>query len=188
MEPRTILFIGKPGCGKGTQAKLLAEKLGQPIMASGEGFRALAKEDTSVGHKVKETIESGLLMPDWFAMYLFQKSVFSLPENSGVIFDGFGRKLPEAELVANVLAWLGRKLEVVYINVSDEHILSRIEKRKGIEGRADDAHASKRLDEFRLFTAPCVEYFRAQGFVIEIDGEPDVETIHKDILKSLNIA
>jgi adenylate kinase len=187
MEQRTILFIGKPGCGKGTQAKLISEKLGVPILASGEGFRSIAKEDSAVGRKVKETIDQGLLMPDWFAMYLFQKSIFSIPENSGVIFDGFGRKLPEAELVVNVLAWLGRKLEVVHINVSDEHILNRIEKRKGIEGRVDDANAVKRLEEFRLYTASCVEFFRAQGVVTEINGEPDVETIHKDIVARLNL-
>ncbi len=187
MEPRTILFIGKPGSGKGTQAKLLSEKTNWPVMASGDAFRAIAKEDSAVGHRVKTEMEQGLLMPEWFAMYLFQKSVFSLPETSGVIFDGFGRKLPEAQMVASVLSWLGRKLEVLHVNVSDEHILDRIQKRQGIEGRADDANIAKRLDEFREHTGPSIEFFRSLGVVTDIDGEPSVEAIHADILNKLGI-
>lgn len=179
--------MGKPGSGKGTQAKLLSEKIGAPIMASGDAFRALAKEESAVGHKVKSEMEQGYLMPDWFAMYLFQKSVFSLSEGSSVIFDGFGRKLPEAQMVASVLEWLGRELKVVYISVSDENILGRIEKRKGIEGRADDANVPKRLEEFRTYTEPSVEFFRSKGVLVEIDGEPDIAAIHADILAKLNI-
>lgn len=187
MEPRTILFMGKPGSGKGTQATLISKLTGWPIMASGDAFRAIAKEKSAVGEKVHTEMASGLLMPDWFAMYLFQKSVFSIPADSSVIFDGFGRKLPEAQMVANVLNWLGRKFQIVYINVSDTHILNRLEKRKGIEGRADDASVAKRLEEFRTHTEPSVAFFRTLGSVIDIDGEPDIETIHKDIVAKLNL-
>ncbi len=187
MESRTILFMGKPGSGKGTQAKLLSGVAGWPVMASGDAFRAIAKEESAVGRKVSDEMNQGFLMPDWFAMYLFQRSIFSIPAESGVIFDGFGRKLPEAQMVANVLAWLGRKLEVLYINVPDEHILNRIEKRKDIEGRADDASVMKRLEEFRLYTEPSLAFFRESGFVTEIDGTPDIETIHTDIVAKLGL-
>jgi adenylate kinase len=188
MNPRTILFMGKPGSGKGTQVKLLSEKTGWPTMASGDAFRAIAKEESAVGHKVKKEMEEGFLMPDWFAQYVFQKSVFSLPEESSAIYDGLGRKLPEAEMMLKVLEWLGRKLEVVHIDVSDEHIIDRIEKRKDVEGRADDASVMKRLDEFRKYTAPCIEFFRSAGVpVTDINGEPDIESIHADILAKLGI-
>ncbi|MFZ1987767.1 MAG: nucleoside monophosphate kinase [Minisyncoccia bacterium] len=188
MEVRTILFIGKPGSGKGTQAKLLSEVTGSPIMSSGDAFRAIAKEDSMVGRRVHEELSQGLLMPEWFAMYLFQKSVFSLSETSSVLFDGFGRKLPEAKMVVDVLSWLGRKLEVVHIRVSDEHILNRIEKRKGIEGRADDQNIVKRLEEYRAYTEPSIEFFRSATSFVEVDGEPDIETIHKDIVSKLHVA
>ncbi len=188
MESRTILFMGKPGSGKGTQVGLLSKLTGWPSMSSGDAFRAIAKEESAVGHRVKEEMDQGFLMPDWFAMYVFQKSIFSIRDNASAIYDGLGRKLPEAEMMLKVLEWLGRKLEVVHINVSDRHILDRLEKRKGIEGRADDASVEKRLEEFRKYTDPCIELFRNAGIpVIDIDGEPDIETIHKDIVAKLNL-
>lgn len=180
--------MGKPGSGKGTQVKLLSEKTEWPSMSSGDAFRGIAKEESAVGHRVKHEMEEGFLMPDWFAMYVFQKSIFSMPENASAIYDGLGRKLPEAEMMLKVLEWLGRKLEVVHIDVSDKHILDRLEKRKGAEGRADDASVEKRLQEFRTYTEPCIEFFRTHGVpVIDIDGEPDIDTIHADIVSKLNL-
>src|SRR3989344_3419259 len=80
METRTIFFIGKPGCGKGDQTRLLSEKTGWPIFASGDLFRAIAQENTPVGKKVKEENYAGILQPYWFAMYLFLTTFFSIPE------------------------------------------------------------------------------------------------------------
>ncbi len=88
-ETHTIFFIGKPGCGKGTQAKLLSERTGWTVISAGQQFRAIAALDTRVGRKIKSEIEAGLLAPHWFAMYLFQKALFSLPSDASVIFDGF---------------------------------------------------------------------------------------------------
>ncbi|HQT83134.1 MAG TPA: nucleoside monophosphate kinase, partial [Candidatus Paceibacterota bacterium] len=96
---RTVLFIGKPGCGKGDQAKLLAEKTGWKIIASGEQFRAMATEDTLVGRKVKSVGDAGMLQPHWLAEYLFLKNLFLLAEDDGAIFDGFGREVQETELI-----------------------------------------------------------------------------------------
>src|SRR3989344_2873926 len=112
METRTIFFIGKPGCGKGTQAKLLSEKTGWPVFGSGQEFRKIAEESTHVGKKVKQEIDAGILSPPWFAMYLYQKALFSVQEGQSVIFDGFNRKVPEAELVVDSLKWLGRPFAI----------------------------------------------------------------------------
>ena len=71
METRTVFFIGKPGCGKGDQTRLLSKETGWSIFASGDLFRAIASEDTPVGKKVKEENDAGILQPYWFAMYLF---------------------------------------------------------------------------------------------------------------------
>src|SRR6185437_3141553 len=89
---RTIFFVGKPGCGKGTQAKLLAEKTGWAVFAAGKLFRGISHENTPVGRKVKEENDAGLLQPHWFAMYLYLKSLFSIPDDASAIFDGFNRK------------------------------------------------------------------------------------------------
>jgi adenylate kinase len=187
MEPRTIFFIGKPGCGKGDQARMLSEKTGWPTFSSGNLFREIAQEDTPVGHKVKEENYAGILQPYWFAMFLFMKTLFSLSENEGAIFDGFARKIPEAETIAESLAWLGRSFSVLHLKVSDEEIKRRLELRKGIEGRADDNVVDKRLEEYCANTEPVIEMFRAKGMLIEINGERTREEIAADIRKTLSI-
>lgn len=187
MELNTVLFIGKPGSGKGTQAALLSEKTGWQTIASGDLFRALMKEETEVGKKMREEIEKGFLAPDWFAMYLFQRSILNHPLDTGVIFDGFGRKVPEAKVVIDVLTWLGRPFTAVHVKVSDAEIIDRLEKRKGVSGRADDHAVEKRLEEYRLFTEPSIEVFRDAGKLVEVNGEGEVDAIQADIRRALNI-
>ncbi len=187
METRALFFIGKPGCGKGTQAKMLSEATGLPVFASGDLFRAIAKEDTPVGHKMKTEMEQGLLAPPWFAMYLYLKQLFSIPENSGAIFDGFNRKLHEAELVVDSFKWLGRQFIIFNITVSDEEVQKRLSLRKNIEGRADDSAVTKRLEEYHTFTEPALELFRASGHLIEINGEQTPEEVSADVRKALGV-
>lgn len=185
MELNTVLFIGKPGSGKGTQAKLLSEKTGWPIMVSGDMFRALAKEESFAGRKTKAENDAGLLAPDWWATYFFQKSILNHPHEEGVLFDGFGRKVPEAKVVIDVLTWLERPFTAVHIKVSDEQIRERLMLRGKDSGRADDAAIEKRLEEYRTFTDPSIEVFRAAGKLVEVDGEGSVEDIHARILGAI---
>lgn len=187
MDTRTIFFIGKPGCGKGTQAKLLGEHTGWPVFGSGAQFRAIAAEDTQVGHKVRREMEQGTLSPPWFAMYLYQKALFSIPENQSAIFDGFNRKVDEARLVVDSLRWLGRSFHVVNIVISDEEAKKRIALRKVESARADDAFVPERLKEYNKFTKDAIEIFRDAGALVEVDGERSREAIAQDIRKTLNI-
>lgn len=184
---RTIFFIGKPGCGKGTQAKLLSEKTGWSVISAGQQFRAIASLDTAVGRKVKSEMESGLLAPHWFAMYLYQKALFSLPSETNVIFDGFNRKVPEAELIIESLTWLGRPFSILYIHISDEEVHRRLLDRKEVEGRADDAAVEERLKEYRTYTEPAITVFRNANVLIEIPGEQSPERIAEDIRAALAI-
>ena len=187
MEPRTIFFIGKPGCGKGTQAKLLAEKTGWTVVSAGKQFRAIAAENTPVGRKVKSEIDVGMLAPHWFAMYLYLKALFALPGSASVIFDGFNRKVREADLVIDSLSWLDRHCVVFNISVSDNMIEQRLAHRKEVEGRTDDSAVLERLKEYREFTEPAIEVFRAAGVLIEMDGERPPEDIAADIRVALSL-
>lgn len=187
-ETRTIFFVGKPGCGKGTQAKLLSEATGWPVISAGKQFRAIAAEDTPVGRKVKSEIDAGLLAPHWFAMYLYQKSLFALEERTSVIFDGFNRKLPEAELVVSSLIWLERSFSVVHISVSDEEVERRLDLRKNIDGRADDHVVEERLKEYYEYTDPAIDIFRQANVLIEINGEQTPEQIAEDIKTALHLS
>lgn len=187
MTPRTIFFIGKPGCGKGTQARLLSEHTGWPIIGAGAQFRQIAAEETPAGERTKRDIDQGLLMPHWFAMYLYLKGLFSLPGNASVIFDGFNRKLAEAELIVASLTWLERPFDVVHIAVSDEEVRRRLEGRKS-EGRADDHSVDTRLTEYETYTTKAISLFETHGVLKTVNGEQPPEAIAKDVLAVLNLA
>lgn len=186
-ETRTIFFIGKPGCGKGTQAKLLSQVTGWPTFSSGKLFREIAKEDTPVGRKVKSEIDAGYLSPHWFAMYLYEKSLFSLPSEASAIFDGFNRKVAEAELIVESLKWLARSFLVIHLTVSDAEVHRRLEIRKGVEGRVDDNAVETRMEEYRLHTIPALEIFRTAGTLIEINGERPEQEIAAEISAALGL-
>lgn len=188
MDTRTIFFIGKPGSGKGDQAKLLSKTTGWKVVTPGEQFRTMATEDTPVGKKVKEEMSAGLLLPYWLAEYLFLKNIFLLKEDENIILDGFGRKVPETGIMIEALAWLGRPFTAVHLKVSDEEIRHRLSLRKEIEGRADDNVVDERLKEYRLHTEPSMEKFREAGNLIEINGEQSREAIAGDIRAALKIS
>jgi len=187
METRTIFLIGKPGCGKGTQAKLLAEKTGWTVISGGKQFRAIAAEDTPVGQKIKSVINVGELAPHWFAMYIFLRALFSLRGDESVIFDGFNRKVPEAKLALDSLAWLGRKFIALNISVSDDEVRRRLALRKEVEGRVDDDAVEERLKEYREHTESAIDLFRTAGVLIEINGEQTPEAIAVDIRAALDM-
>lgn len=189
-SPRTIFFIGKPGCGKGTQARLLAERTGWPIRASGAQFREIAKEDTAVGRKIKNEIDNGQLAPHWFAMYLYQRALFSLPEDSNVIFDGFNRKVPEAELIIDSLNWLDRRFTVIEINISDESVRERLMGRCKKSGRLDDHQdiVEERLEEYAEYTTKALDIFRGLGVLVTIDGEPSPKEVAASVAETLKLA
>lgn len=187
MKTHTIFFIGKPGCGKGTQAKLLSEKTGWKATSSGDTLREMATLNTPVGRKLKEEMAAGLLMPSWVSTYLFLREVFSLPNEVSIILDGFNRKMHEALFNKEALAWLERPFSVVYLRVSDKEVRRRLALRKEIEDRADDHSIGERLKEYYAHTEPVIEMFRKGGVLIELDGEQTTEEIAAGINAALGI-
>ena len=179
--------MGKPGSGKGTQAKLLSEALDYDFYSSGNAFRELREKDSSLGRKVKEDYDEGLLMPHWFASYLFEHKIFTTSQDKGIVFEGLGRKLPEAELFCEVMEWLGRPYRTVYLAVDEEAIIKRLQIRAKEEGRSDDSPETikKRFKEYNKYTAPAVEHFKEKGMLIEIDGMQSPEAVHENVLKEL---
>lgn len=188
MNAYTVLFVGKPGSGKGTQAKLLAEKTGWRVITAGDQFRAMAAEDTPIGRKMKVEMNAGLLLPSWLPTHLFLESIFSVKEEESVIFDGAGRKVPEAELIIDSLRWIGRSFVALHLVVSDEEVHRRLILRKEIEGRADDHSVSERLNEYYAHTDATIKKFREAGNCIDIDGEQTPEQIAARIGTILTLA
>lgn len=185
--PKTIVILGKTGSGKGTQAQLLADKLGYQVFSTGEEFRKIMQRDSHLGRKVKELHENGILFPYWFASYLFEDFFLNIDEDTGVVTEGVGRSTGEAEIFDEVMNWIDRAYVVVELQVSDASVIHRQIER----GRSDSNTEEKlqtRLNEYQENTAPAIAFFREKGKLIDVDGEPSVEDVFKNICAALNIS
>lgn len=183
-RPFNIIPLGRSGSGKGTQAKLLAEKFNLKHISSGELFRALAKKDTFIGRRTKETLKKGGLFADWFAFWLWVNELINLDPSQGVILDGASRRLEEAKSLDRVFAQLERpNLKVILIDISRQEALRRMLKR----GRIDDTPRviNQRLDWFDRDVMPSVRYYQGAGRLIRINGEQSREGVFKEILKKI---
>lgn len=184
---KTFVMIGKSGCGKGKQAGFLAKETGFTIFSTGDKLRELKKADTLLGHKVADTIDNGKFMPPWFASFLFQEAVLYLPEGEGIIYEGAARKLPEAQLFHEVMEWLERPYLAINIEISDEEVMKRLLLRREVEGRADDNEAAikSRLEEYRTFVVPVIDFFKEKSTLLHINGEQTPEEVHAEVMKKL---
>ena len=191
-KPLNIVFLGLSGSGKGTQVKLLVDvlkgKQETRIISTGDLFRELKTKDTDVGHRVKKILEEGGLPYDDLATMLWMYEIsFTVGVNEGIIFDGAPRRLVEAKNIDNFFTFLERldALKIIYLRVSSEEIERRLLER----GREDDKSVAiaNRIAYFHRDVIPVIEYYKNQNRIIEINGEQNVENIHKDIVKALGL-
>lgn len=175
-----ILLLGPPGAGKGTQGAILGERLGLPKFATGDLLRDAVKRGTPIGLRAKAVMEAGQLVSDEVILGVVREELAKPEARNGVIFDGVVRTVPQAEGVTGLLQELGRRMDwVLFFDVPDREILARIERRRGIEGRADDDPAAvvTRLRAYREQTAPVLDWFRARGPVQEIPAVGGIDDI-----------
>lgn len=175
-----ILLLGPPGAGKGTQGVLIAERLGIPKVATGDLLRDAVKNGTPLGLEAKAVMESGALVSDDLIMRIVGEELAKPAAANGVVFDGVVRTIPQAEGVAALLETLGRKIDrVLFFDVTDEEILERIEKRRTVEGRADDdpTAVQRRLRAYREQTAPVLDWYEARGGVTRIHAIGTVDAV-----------
>jgi adenylate kinase len=186
MTAPLILFLGKPGSGKGTQAALLSEKTGYAIFKSSGQLRELAQAYPHIGKKILFAMDRGDLVPYWLPMHLWLEDILSLSEDQGIIIDGAVRRVEEATLFDEVAEWFGRPYRVFFLNVSDEEMQKRIEKRATTEGRTDDNDEAlrERMAEFEKHTARALEFFKSEGTYVEINGEGSIEDIHDRVMEA----
>lgn len=187
---KTIIFMGRPGSGKGTQAKLLGEKTGFKVFSSGERFRELREQPGVLGTQVREAYDTAKLLPTWFAEYLFEDALFNLAPDAGIIFEGTGRWRREAELFHEVTSWLGRDYRVLYLDIGEEEAHRRQVERALVQHRPDSNTMEKiqvRFDEYNAHTAKALEFFLEKGVVIDVPAEGAIETIHADIISKLGL-
>lgn len=186
---RTVLLTGRPGSGKGTQAKRLAAEFGWTHFSTGDLFKALREGEGPIADKVRESYDEGKLLPDWFATYLFEDTVLKLGSDAGIICEGYPRSKTQAETFDSIMAWLDRNYVVLDLDVSDEEVTRRMLLRAESEHRPDSATAEQiaaRLAIYHEHTAPVLGYFKERGMLVSIDGTKTPEEVEAAILAALN--
>lgn len=122
-----VVFTGAPGCGKGTQARILKDKTGIAHLSTGEMLRQFAQKDTPLGHELKSALERGEFASDEMIIEMVKNRIDEPDCSHGFILDGFPRTLPQAQVLEDMLSEKGVKLDAVLeIQVPDEIIMERI--------------------------------------------------------------
>jgi adenylate kinase len=185
-----VFFIGPQGSGKGTQAKLLAERLGLFYFEMGAIFREEAKQPTEFGKRIADLINAGSLVDDETVFSVFEDKMKQLPNTEGILFDGIPRSLPQAEFVIKYLKGLGRStFATVFLDLSQEESVKRLLLRAHHEFRADDTKEAivYRLQQYERATVPVLDFLKTVGSFYQIDGSPPVETVTAEIQKQLGL-
>jgi adenylate kinase len=188
MIPFDLLLLGPPGAGKGTQGVLLAGRLGLPKFATGDLLRDAVARGTPLGRQARAVMEAGELVSDDIILGVVREELDRPAAADGVVFDGVVRTLPQAEGVERLLDERGRALRhVLFLDVSDEEILSRIARRRSEDSRADDAPdaVARRLRAYREQTAPVLDWYERRGLVQRIPGTGSVEEIAERIRQAI---
>ena len=183
-----ILLMGPPGAGKGTQGAILGKALGLPKFATGDLLRDHVKRGTPLGRAAKAVMERGDLVGDDIILGVVREEVGKPEAAKGVIFDGVVRTIRQAEELELILADKRRKMDsVLFFDVSDEEIMSRLDKRRSVEGRADDdpAAVATRLLAYREQTAPVLDWYEQRNGVRRIPAVGTVDEIAARVRQAL---
>jgi len=210
-----IIFLGPPGAGKGTQAKVLVEKYGIPQISTGDMLREHVAKGTELGLKAKEYMEKGQLVPDEIILSMVKERLSQDDAQKGFILDGFPRTVAQAEALDKILEEMGKKIEyVLALIVPDEELVTRLTGRRTckncgmmyhikfkppkVEGKCDvcggelyqrpddnEETVRNRLKVYHEQTAPLIEYYRKKGVLFEVDGNKSIEEITQQLINIL---
>ena len=201
-----LIFLGPPGAGKGTLAKIVSEEYNIPQISTGDLFRSAVKEGTELGSEAKRIMEKGELVPDSLTVELVKERLARGDAATGYILDGFPRTIPQADSLAEF-----EKLDgVINFTIDDGTVIQRLSGRRicrscgaiyhivnmpaAREGicdrcqgdlyiRDDDQIESikNRLDVYKKQTEPLIDYYREKGLLKNIDGSTDPEKMMAEI-------
>lgn len=184
--PTYVVFLGPPGSGKGTQAKLAAQKFGLPQISTGDLFRALQTQETEFAKKVRQIMDSGGLVADEDTIEMVRERLSKPDCANGAILDGFPRTLPQARALDELLdkTFQSSVVLVPVFEVSREEVIRRILDRAKKENRADDTPevAARRFEVYSRDTEPLIDYYTAKGVVKSIDASKPIEEVTEELL------
>ncbi len=210
---KNLVFLGPPGAGKGTQAKMLSQELGLIHISTGDILRSAVEKRTPLGVKAKEYMDRGELVPDDLIIALIEEV---LPQQGGFVLDGFPRTVAQAKALDRLLDRKGMNLSaVILFDVPDDAVVERLSGRRicprcgavyhirynppredeicdrcgaKLIQREDDREEviRKRLSVYREQTAPLVEYYSERDILVKLDASRPIEEIHRRLLEILN--
>lgn len=196
MNLQTIVFIGRSGCGKGTQVEQFKNFLKNNDereifhLEAGDHFRSLINEKTYTSQLAKEIADKGGLQPEFLSVWAWtDKMVHGLKADEHLMIDGTPRRLSEAKILESVFEFLNRKeVNIIYLNVSRDLAIKRMRNR----GREDDNDLEDiiaKLDWFETDVVPALDFYRAHKShkFHEINGEQEIVKVSEDVLKSIGL-
>ena len=213
---KIIVLMGAPGAGKGTQARLLQERLGLPQISTGDMFRALLKTETPLAEELRPILSAGALVPDELTIRVVRERTAQPDCRTGYVLDGFPRTTAQAEMLEALAAEQGHTLGAVMVDVPFDILEKRVTGRRNcpvcgeiynvyfkppksdevcdlhpdvrLNHRADDnAETIKtRLLNYDRNTRPLLDYYEKTGRLVRVDGTRDVEAIYADVEKAVS--
>jgi adenylate kinase len=213
--PNMIVLMGAPGAGKGTQARLLQERLHLPQISTGDIFRALKMAQTPLAQEVREIMERGQLVPDELTIRLVRERTAKEDCRNGYILDGFPRNTAQAASLEKLAVEQGQEIVAVLIDVPRDILEKRMTGRRNcpvcgeiyniyfkpprhdnvcdfhpeaeLVQRADDnvETVKARLATFEEQTRPLIDYYKSRGVLRTVDGNREPAAIYEDIVRAL---
>ncbi len=184
-----LVLFGPPGAGKGTQSEKLIQKYGFVHISTGDLFRWHTKNDTALGKRVKEIMNSGALVPDEITIAMLKEELDKNPQAKGFLFDGFPRTVPQAEALDKFMKDNGSAIHhVIALDVTEKEVRTRIAKRRSTDNRVDDEEEklNKRITEYFSKTIHVLPYYKNQGRLNTVHGIGDIDEINKNICAILD--
>jgi adenylate kinase len=182
-----LIIYGAPGSGKGTQGKLIAEKLKIFYFSTGDAFRSEIANGSKLGKDVEQILKGGHLVPDQIVIEIVKNTLKEKAKN-GFILDGFPRTLIQAEALENLFKELKiADVKVINLEVDEAEVVKRLLSRAKIEGRADDTKEiiENRMKVYNNQTSPILDYYSTHEDLININGMGSVDEILERILSAL---